>query len=192
MGTTQYIDRFLNLNCINDLLPFFLKSNHPAKEISESFAVYNIAQQLPQYQDDQFANTTIFVIGDGNTPRTGALFAYLSKADVISIDPTFNWEFWLSIKDKTRRLLCLKERYENVKLETLNIRVNILIVSPHAHVYADRILSKYIANGNRSMIVIPCCCQAIQLPTIGGDPDFKYTDESIFSEKNEIYMWKSI
>src|SRR5437868_14436551 len=78
-----YIDIFLKR--YNNLLPLYPNS----KEITESMgAVMCLWDKFDIDRSDK--NTICYVLGDGRTPRTGALISVSSCFHVCSIDPLIN------------------------------------------------------------------------------------------------------
>ena len=79
----RYIDEFIGLDCAADLISHQLFPD--SKEITECMALYNAYRRhlLPILEEHPTSGKCVILsIGDGCTPRTSALFAYLTK----------NWE----------------------------------------------------------------------------------------------------
>ena len=98
----RYINEFIKLKCAADLLELGIFPN--AKEITESFAAWNaVRRHLWKRGFSPDKNLNCYVIGDGTTPRTAALVAFISNFYVFSIDPNSRW----------------KERYRSIKRLTI-------------------------------------------------------------------------
>ena len=92
----RYIDEFLSLKCVTDLIDHKLYPD--TKEITESMAILNVlrtyfnssSKDLKNDYDYNFENknVTAIVVGDGSTPRIAALLCFITKwNDIYSIDP---------------------------------------------------------------------------------------------------------
>jgi len=171
----RYVDAFIRLKCAPDLLLMNLFPN--TKEITESMAAYDaVRKYCPDYTLGD-PGVTVAVIGDGASPRTGAIFAYRSKWRVLSIDPQLhNKPIW----SKIARLSSYPEKVQDVAL-TADIAVLV-----HAHVILDS-----IAHLNPSIIVaMPCCVNQDYFLRI--KPDIIFTDWGVHSPKRTINIWKDL
>lgn len=77
-----------------------LKVFPDAKELTESFAANNaIRNHLASEYDPRDERVTVIAVGDGNTPRTAALCAFLTKWQCVAVDPEMvPWEEWRATK----------------------------------------------------------------------------------------------
>ena len=172
----KYVDEFLNLTCAPLLLPLFPN----AKEVTESFGAFNAVRgHLPHnFQDD---NITVFCVGDGHLPRTGATFACRTKWTVYSIDPLLHMKAC-----RVARLTQINKKIEACD-KFINMDHDAIIVAVHSHApllsSIDRLKFKSIA-----IIAIPCCVPQ----TLDKEPDLRYHDKSITSPENEVLVWKDV
>ena len=167
----RYIDEFLRLKCAPELIKYFPNG----KEITESFGAYNAIREykLAAFNDDSM---TIVCVGDGTSPRTGAVCAYRSKWNVISIDPNFRKDTYF-----VDRLTSYK-----AKMEQLSFYFDkVIILAVHSHAPLIEVL-KRIQSPQRSLVAIPCCVP-YEFPG-----DIQYEDKSIWSPKNQVKIWKNI
>jgi len=83
----RYIDEFVRLSSAPMMLELGLFPN--AKEISETMAIWEAYRKFLSKDCADFTDEDAFIaVGDGATPRTAALFAFLSKGGTcFAIDP---------------------------------------------------------------------------------------------------------
>jgi hypothetical protein len=151
----QYLREFLKLNCSGQLMELFSQSGNPYKEITESMAAY---KNIKEFTDVKDPEETYIMIGDGSLALTAALFAFLTKGQVISIDPKLNTakvSEWSS-RENVRRFIAY-----NVKFQDLIINRDYIppmpyhLICVHAHVNLEELNEclphwKYIYSN-------PCC-----------------------------------
>lgn len=178
MGSLNYINRFFRLKCAVDLVQHKIFPN--AKEITESFGCFEaVRKNFPFHPGDPTIN--IVCVGDGNTPRTAALFAFLTNWNCVSIDPKFKKTDY-----PIRRLTLLKSKVEDVELAFEKC----VIISCHSHASINAVLKSIVAK-DRSFINMPCCNQKDK-PRKKPLPDIQYYDDMVLSLHNLIKIWKSI
>jgi len=74
----RYVNEMLRLSCAPELLR--LKLFPDAKELTESFSAYNaIRTHLADEFKPADGRVTLIAVGDGHTPRTAALCAFLTQ-----------------------------------------------------------------------------------------------------------------
>lgn len=182
----RYLNEFFYLKCGPDLFELRLFPN--PKEVTESFGAYNAYRKhLNKKFDPKDETIGLISVGDGNTPRTAAIFAFLTKWKCLSIDPQLKEKEW-----KISRLSTAKLRIEESKeviYSALKECNKILIVCVHSHANLDstmRIVNKALPNVENSVISIQCC-----IPQIIKDnkPNFEYRDWSILSPENLVKVW---
>ena len=183
----KYLAEFLSTFTTECVIGLFTRYKDRApKEITESWGMLQAAKKFVPNLD----NKLVFVIGDGASPRTGALFAYYTKATVVSIDPAMNldhYKIWydrqVAVKETPQRLTVLKEKAENYKPSCNN--KDILVVWPHSH--ADMNSFEPVGYSTRADIALPCC---VKIPNKWlSRPHTKFSDENIMSEKNIVFVW---
>lgn len=167
----RYIDYFFSLTCAPELM--LLKVFPDAKEVTESLSAYRATQRKLDVKSE---DKVIHVIADGSTPRTGALFAFLTKWTIFSIDPQMK-DAWVT-QSAVDRLCCIRDCIENVYLDLPKPDLLVLV---HPHVTYELIRSLY---PDTPMIVIPCC---VQWPIEKSVKN--YTDHGIWSPKNEVLIY---
>lgn len=172
----RYIDEFVTLKCAADLLARSLFPN--GKEITESMAAYNAVRQhrLANLDDP---NVVVVVVGDGHVPRTGALFAMRSAWQVLSVDPVLRERDY-----NVNRLVCIRGKIED---NPLGFYKHAVIIAVHSHATITATLDNVFAE-RRSLVAIPCCVPYVHTVP----PDVTYTDKSVWSDKNEVLVWKEI
>jgi len=171
----RYINRFMGMKAAPDMLIRGLFPN--AKEITESFGAIEATKYLPVSWKDDIA---MVCVGDGHAPRTGAVFAFSSKWDCYSVDPQLRQKDW-----NVDRLTCKRFKIEDV---WLSFDKPCVIVMVHSHARVEDTL-RAIKAPIRHLIAIECCVP-LNVPNIA--PDISYNDESIWSPKNEVKIWKNV
>jgi hypothetical protein len=79
-----YLREYLSKRCSGQLQGLFSLSANPVEEIRACMAAYRTMAQLVCMRRE---DALYLCVGDGPLALTGALFAFLSKGEVISIDP---------------------------------------------------------------------------------------------------------
>lgn len=184
---TGLLDRFLNLTCATDLLQLYRKTNNISKEITESMAAFEaigkwLAREkfFTNFKELSSKKIRCLVVGDGATPRTGALFAYRTKWDIVSVDPQMVDKDFSNIK----HLRTIGTKIEDCNPWESSTDLGVLI---HVHSHADLNIGVAKLQAKRVIAVaIPCCvAQTIH----GHKHDFYRRHYGILSDKNEIYLW---
>lgn len=178
----RYADNLFKLKCGPDLLALKLYPN--VKEFTESAAAYAAAHRFPLNLDRADPSVHVFCVGDGCTPRTGALFAFRSTWGVTSIDPKLKRRGpWPGIE----RLTCVDSTIEEAT--DLPVARVAVIVAVHSHATIPACLDKIKATEARHVIAIPCC---VDLDVPGRAPDVDTDDFGILSPKRRVLVWKGV
>ncbi len=184
--TTRYMDEFVLMDCGVDLHELKLFPN--AKEITESFAMFNAYRKHLLWSLKSERGVMVIVIGDGSTPRTAATFAFRTKHYCVSIDPKLNLDKCDLSRIRQLRVLPF-EIQNNVVKSYLNTDLGdddaALIVLPHSHAPAQEVL-KATESFKRRAIISMDCCQENDF----GTPDIEYDDWGVWSPKRTIKIWK--
>jgi hypothetical protein len=175
----RYINLFITGKCSPDLLANELFPN--AKEITESYAMFEATTHLEEGFEWNREGVTCVVVGDGHKPRTGAMFAYRTAWNVVSVDPkmvprTFN----------IKRLTTYRRKIEEC---TLDYSGPVVIVLPHSHAKIAECLKHITSLTKRAVITMDCCVNNI-IP--GKAPDVEYEDLDVWSPKNIVRVWRSV
>ena len=89
----RYLHRFFKMNAAPLLMSAKIFPN--IKEITESVGAFvAIQDHLINKYVSRTDNVDVYVVGDGHSPRTGALIACLTKWNVKSIDPQIRLKQW--------------------------------------------------------------------------------------------------
>ena len=119
----------------------------PFKELTESLAVLDVALDLARYSRLERGDPSVTVlVGDGHSPRTGALVAMETGWTVTSIDPVLSVD---GPHPKIARLTCIRARLED--RPDLCAR---LVLAPHSHAPPE--LTRRAASGGQ-VVSMPCC-----------------------------------
>jgi hypothetical protein len=194
MGT-QYISEYLRKKCSGQLQELFSLSGNPMKELSESMAAYKALSKVKDTRDENYA---CICVGDGSLCLTGALFAFMTKRKVYSIDPLINegrFTAWMS-RENAERISMLKLKYQEAAPLIGGLETAYDLVCVHAHVELEDLVSRFPRW--RYLYTNPCCRPLEQTFS----PQFQYgrkiqtvlagRDENILSEKNEVYVYKNM
>lgn len=186
----DYLRRFLNTRAAPDVLALFSLTNNVHKEITESWAMLEAARK---YCGD-LSDKLIIVVGDGSQPRTGVMFSFYTKAEVISIDPQFQlgklatwWDRIMKLYDHPpQRLQIMKGRIEEACIDAQG--KDVVVVHPHSHAgFEFGELSNY---KSRSDICMPCCNPIPHKWAI--KPHIVYKDHNVLSPKQDIHIWTEV
>lgn len=183
MIPAKYINRFISLNSLEEFGKFGLFPN--PKEVTESFGMYNAVMRYVVENTDiskGHNDANVFVVGDGVTPRTAGLMAFMTKWDCFSIDPELRDNDYSGI----RRLLCYSCKIEDFTTDFLegDDRPRIILM-PHSHAEAQITWNK-LANDKTWLITMPCCVRhQLNLPCI------EYRDVAVASPKNFIKVYSN-
>lgn len=186
MAMNLYHRRFLDSYSSECLIRLFSRYRNAAKEITESWAMLEAAKKFVPDIDE----CVVVVVGDGCSPRTGALFAYYTKANVISIDPAMNLAHWNEhVENQTKigfppsRLRVVAGKAEDERIDVGGRKV--VVVWPHSHADMDGIkLHNY---SERVDIVMPCC---VKIPSSWMSKiHISYEDQWVESPHKTIYVW---
>lgn len=178
----KHIDRFISLYCAADLMTARFFPN--AKEISESMAAVVAAEKhlcdgkLSKFKD----NVAVACIGDGFTPRTAALFAFMTKWDCFSIDPNLSGvhgnTYFYGIRTERLRVIGEKVEYCGLDLTSYDY---VILVGVHSHA-SNRSILDGINFRVASTIMMPCC---VHQPPFSRDY-ITYEDDAVWSPHNKI------
>ena len=180
----NHLAHFLRLKCAGDLLNCGVYPN--IRELTEAMGAYDAMfrlRDMPNLDDD---TVQAIVIGDGTTPRVGAMVAFRTKWNVVSVDPNMHPRNFRVTRLETRR-----QRIEDTtNLQGFGVQ-RIVVFAIHSH-GPLRLTKQQVQDGvNRiSVIAMPCCKPQLWDNRIA--PDFKYRDRGVWSPKNEIHIWNSV
>lgn len=153
---TKYTDQFLKLNCAVELLKRKLFPN--TKEITESIGCFNaVVAMLQGMSSCGRRDLNVIIVGDGSTPRTGALFAMRSAWNVLSIDPNFNQKVTLgNMIEGIERLSIFKGNAQETPEEMFPLvsEKDTVLVFPHSHAPTKRVLERFKVRGGAIRSVV--------------------------------------
>ncbi len=153
--TRLYLDWFWN-HLRASRAPQILMEVFPnSKEITESCASLFAARKVPI----DLSNVEVVVVGDGSTPRTGALFAPFVK-QVTSVDPLLNPQKW-SAPMRSNATWCPQTIQAWIADQKANDSAT-LIVAVHAHVSpSDYVPALIQVRDVVGLVTIECCVPQI-------------------------------
>jgi len=195
----RYFDEFMKLQCSADIaaLGWFKDS----KEITESFAAYR-AWRKHVYRNNAQEDHLFVVIGDGRTPRTGAIFSFRTSGDIISIDPQskYSSDNVEGIRRLQSHSTTLGEFSKNILIPgkiDISKYLEVTVIGVHPHVPSNELrelfsfLLSYYTSPKINMIELPCCYPNC-VTNVLGSPGTEYTDWGIHSDKRTVRVWKGI
>lgn len=181
--TMRYLDEFLKLRCSTDLIRSEVFPN--SKEITESFAAFNAVRKYgPKYGFDLFdPNILLISVGDGNTPRTAATFAFRSKWVCLSVDPRMKPHYWGYDGQPIKKMYAIKAGIEDVPRPIGYDKVVIVCVHSHASLEA----SVKACNAREKLVIAMPCCVDLSLPY--ASPNEEYNDPGILSPEDLVKVY---
>jgi len=200
----SYIDRFLGWKCAHELLDLEI---YNARELTESIAMRQAAVKVKKGLgiDNRNTEVLIVVVGDGATPRTGAIIAYTTSWKVRSVDPQMRSE-WIHndpyeddyINNRIRRIACYRNTIENWCFDNILEKKfkHIVIMAPHTHCSIMPAIDWAFRNKEFKMVenihfIANPCCYELMLPLDYGLPKV-YDDWGIVSGHRRIQVYKNI
>lgn len=174
---SRYLDIFVSSKCSPDLLAEKLFPN--AKEITESFAMFDATGKLPEGFEWNRPEVTVVVVGDGKKPRTAGMFAHRTAWNAVSVDPNLDNRAY-----PFKRFKKYRNFIQDIKLE---FDGPVVIVMPHSHAKIKDCLTS-IKAPVRSIITMDCCVKN----NLDREPDLRYNDEDVWSPMNEIKIWNNL
>ena len=222
---SRYVTELLKLACAPELVRLRLFPD--AKELTESFAANNAARSFLYPRgaergrvDPADAAVTCVAVGDGNTPRTAALFAFLTRWQCVAVDPEMvEWREWgkrRGVVDDgeadarggtgdaldapgevppgawggVRRLRAFRKKIQEIRVECEKA----VLVLVHAHVsLAECLAQVQTRSGRCSAVILPCCnwYQKLRHPE-GAPPLAEYDDGSVASPQRTVRVFDDL
>ena len=172
---TRYIDKFIKMSQAPKLLKFFPNTKEITESMGGFFALKKIGLEKLFGQKDVLC----VIVGDGTTPRTGALIASATKWDVVSVDPRLKKTYDFN------NLACINKNIENAKINYCKYN-KIIILMVHSHAYYGEWVEAF-SDKEAYIVDIPCCIED-EPPSPFSLKD-TYEDKSILGEKNIVYLY---
>ena len=210
----RYVNEMLRLACAPELIR--LKLFPDAKELTESFAANNaIRTHLAAEYPTSDPRVTLIAVGDGITPRTAALCAFLTRWQCVSMDPEMvPWERWRRSRDVAtgqpwstcgdeageavdhgwggvRRLQAHRRKVQEMAIDCDRA----LLVMVHAHVsLSDTLASVSTSSGECAAVILPCCNWYAKLthPDGATPPRAEYEDPGVVSPQRTVRVFPSL
>lgn len=172
----RYIDWFMGLSSASDVLQTGVFPD--AKEITESFACFRAVMKKVAKQHSLDPNDTsvmLVSVGDGCTPRTAALFAFLTKWTCVSVDPALDG--WEQPTPQIKRLITIAKPIEECPQIALDQPA--VVVCCHSHAKPEDVFA--FAN-NHPVVALPCC---VHYP----DAPIEWNDYGVWSPHNRMKVY---
>lgn len=181
--STVYLDEFFRLRCAPDILTKGIFCvNNPAKEISESMAVFNAVRKTVGDSVFHTPSNLLVSVGDGSTPRTAGLFAYRSKMTCVSIDPLAK-KGW-----NVNRLSIIPKKIEDVTIgcdiPPWDYRI---LVACHSHAPLAIAVEKFKPH---LVVAMECCVPQDIGENVSISFFNEYHDWGVWSDKRHIKVWE--
>ena len=170
----------------------------PAKEVTETMGCFNAVRKhlLGEGKfDSKDAGTTALVIGDGSTPRVGALLALRTSWNCISVDPAFKTKIESVSQDgevtyawkNIARLSVIAKPIQEVKIKPSKL----VVVMMHCHVDLEEALLCVESECELVGIVACPCCNFIERQKVfmGNPPLVDYRDQHMATPQNNMRVW---
>lgn len=185
--STAHIDRFFAHNRRGELAPLLPN----AKEVSESMGAFHaIVTRLCATGALRRAdpNTVAIVVGDGHSPRTGALIAMSTAWSVVSVDPVMRPRHATASPRKGLRLTAIADRVENLRPRSF-ADCDVVLVAVHSHALLDDAVTFVSECRSLHAVAIPCC---VPQTIAGMAPTTEYSDEAILSPERRVLVWRDV
>lgn len=191
----HHIGYLWRLKCFPDIVTRNLFPN--SKEVTESVGAVRAALALLHQRNAVATGGVCFAVADGITPRTGALFAFLTtNFKVHSVDPLMgkNDVDFLGVEPKgIRRLNAHKCTLEDLLLlhqEQDNSVKEVVVLAVHSHANLDSYvptIRQIYPNANVTIVAVECC---LVQKLDGFSPNQEYQDWGIQSPKRTVKIWE--
>lgn len=198
---TAYMSRFIRRRCATDLLALDLFRGS-AKEVTESEAMREAAARYLDL-DPRDSDVMVIVPGDGGTPRTGALLAFTTRWEVVSVDPDLRrWcdanvasgscTAWSCRPATIRRLTVVPHRVEDAAGRVLvEPPSKVAVLACHSHASLDASLDVVCASYPRSQIRVAAMGCCFEQTITGRVHDAEYIDDGVASPHRVVRIWKA-
>jgi hypothetical protein len=187
-GPSTYLDELIRCGVGDRLLSHGLFPN--AKEVTESFAAYSaVLRHLPDIALSD-RRVTLVAVGDGHSPRTGALFALRSAWRCISVDPALKETGRRPVGRPVSRGWGRIDRLEVIaaRVEDVTVEADVaVIVAVHSHAPLDAAVRSVRAN-RIAVVAMPCCVPQV----LSTEPDVAYQDPGIWSPERTVLVWRNL
>jgi len=175
--SARYFDEWFGMRCGADLHALGIYPN--AKEVTESMAAKHALRRILGQESAGWRNVVCWCIGDGASPRTGALLAFTTRWKVVSIDPRLRQ---FSSFQSIDRLTVVSGKAEDYDYAADGGAIH-LIVGVHSHAPWNDIWNR--TPERKIGVAIPCCvphsCVGFEIA--------RYYDWGIWSPCREVIVW---
>lgn len=199
MPSLRYINEFFGMRAAADLLLLDVFPN--AKEVTESFGAFMATRHLGVQRPS--LDVAAVCVGDGCTPRTAALVAFLSRWTCWSVDPRLKWEACPPEHvqrtprgvhvTKVSRLGIVPTRVEEMPAWVTIPQSRVIMMNVHAHVdlglAARAVRARMTSPSARLDVIAMPCCQEQMLAV---RPDIAYQDIGVWSPQRELRIWLDV
>lgn len=208
-GYCNYIDRLFGMKCFRDIVE--LGAFTSAKDVSESMAALHGASchggiPLPSNGGPggpASRRVLCICVGDGSTPRTAVLAAFVKGWECVSIDPVLRGE-WAGRHQTVRGLRGFSGTLEDFIAappdpDALPVEVpsHLIVLCVHSHARfrgaasLSRLFAKCCGDHDIPAVVVslPCCAKFRHVGDIGRPPDVRYDDDCVFSACRTVEIW---
>lgn len=203
-GYSTYVDKLFSLACFPELVARRVFPS--AKDISESMAALAAARRHLDADAGPAASVRCIVVGDGNTPRTAALAAFLTEWQCVSVDPAMR-PGWQGGPDEhgVKRLTCHALAWEDYVVATTAEQSSAAVATPPSVLVIIAVHSHHRFSGSGSvdaarracgggavrtvLVSMPCCHRYSHVHDCG--PPLESADDyGVFSACRRIHVWK--
>mmetsp|Transcript_27959 Transcript_27959/g.87094 ORF Transcript_27959/g.87094 Transcript_27959/m.87094 type:complete len:300 (-) Transcript_27959:48-947(-) len=203
-GYTTYLDRVFSLNCFFDLVR--LQVFPGAKDISESYgaiaAAFRHCGLAPS--PEKAKGVLCLAVGDGATPRTASLAAFITRWTCVSIDPALRPEWAGDTPQEVRSLHGFRGTLEDWVPQELERTAglvqaqgevsHVMILCVHSHnrfagTASVPEIRRRLGHPAATLVSLPCCRQSNPQHDLGRPPDVSFEDLAIFSMCRAVNVW---
>mmetsp|Transcript_67429 Transcript_67429/g.159025 ORF Transcript_67429/g.159025 Transcript_67429/m.159025 type:complete len:248 (-) Transcript_67429:41-784(-) len=194
------------MKCFEDIVRLHLFPD--AKDISESYAA--IAAVIAHGGVKVSTQNVSFIsIGDGATPRTAGLAAFITRWRCVAVDPGSR-EDWagtgiLDNPHGVHRLRVEKATFEDfMAADRLQAAIGaetklVVVTCVHSHhrfrgpaalTRVREVIATTSPLARLLLVSLPCCASFTHRKDIGREPDISYEDQAVFSACRTVDIWE--
>ena len=200
-GFSVYLDKIFSMNCFPELIQRRVFPS--AKDVTEAYAAINAANRHSELGELLKGVDVLCVcVGDGCSPRTATLAAYLTRWHCLSVDPNLHDE-WTGAEHGIQRLGCFAQTWEEyarrlVASEGAVVPINspraLVLLCVHSHhrfgtgEASIEAVRTALGSPPTCLVSIPCCHKWSHVHDVG-QPHATYEDWGIFSACRLVNVW---
>lgn len=181
----DHIDSFVKMPSAGALLSAGIYPN--TKEVTEAMAALRAVETYlrPASFNTKRRGVRVICVGDGSTPRCGALFAAETAWDTFSIDPALRVREYRFRGAERLRLIAEKSETSEHSIFSGAVPADrAIVIAIHSHAPLAETVRRVRAN-HVAVVAMTCCVPH----DIARKPDVQYKDENVWSPERTVRIW---